>query len=48
MTARLKVVKEIINNSVKFYEGELNRLYDTELMNIEVTAKVFKNIMQGK
>lgn len=41
----IKDVKEIAKNLVLFYEKELNKLYDIEVMDIKATGKVLKHML---
>ena len=43
--AKLKNATVIVKKLVLFYENQLNKIYNDDMMDIEVTAKIFKDII---
>ena len=43
--AKLKNATVIVKKIVLFYENQLNKIYNDDMMDIEVTAKIFKDII---
>lgn len=46
MKERIKVIKGIVKDIISFYENELDKLYEIDLMNMEASVKVLKNIIK--